>query len=241
MTELLYQTNAYLKEFSAVVADVDRSEKRVSLDRTAFYPGGGGQPCDLGVLATWPVIEVSSSRDRVWHRLETGELPAVGDSVSGELDWQRRYLLMRTHSALHVLCGVVWRDLGAKVTGGNMTPGTGRLDFELAGLSRDLIGQIETSCNKEIDTGREVRVGFLSRAEAESIPDLIRTKVNLLPKSITTIRTIALVGLDTQADGGTHVANTGEIGKIRISKYKSKGAINKRLYLEIAPHDSAAS
>ncbi len=213
---------------------VDSTGGRVELDRTAFFPGGGGQPCDSGKLAGIAVPRMETDSGILWHVLASDELPEVGDALEGEIDWWRRYLLMRTHSALHVLCGVVWRSLGAKVTGGNMVPGNGRLDFELTKLDRGLVEEIEAGCNREIRARREIRVHFLPRQEAETMPDLIRTKINLLPKSITEVRTVEIVGLDTQADGGTHVSNTSEIGAIRISKYKSKGAINKRLYLEIA-------
>jgi misacylated tRNA(Ala) deacylase len=209
----------------------------VALDRTAFFPGGGGQPPDHGTLAGSPVSRIERDGERLWHCLQTESLPAVGAEVEGELDWRRRYSLMRTHSALHVLSGVVWRDWQAQVTGGSMEPGAGRLDFEFESLTRDLVEEIEARCNAEVEAAREIRVGFLPRAEADQVPDLIRTKIALLPAGITVVRTIEIVGLDLMADGGTHVANTSEIGTIRIPRYKSKGAINKRIYLALG--DSA--
>ncbi len=236
MTELLYQTDSYLREFSAAVVGVDAEGGRVAFDRTAFYPGGGGQPNDTGTLAFGGAIvqvtQVKKEGDLVWHWL-SGGLPAEGQSVTGTIEWSRRYALMRTHSALHVLCGVVWRDYGAQVTGGNMDPLQGRMDFEFATLRGELVGEIEAKCNAEIAAARDVRVRILPREEAFQIPDLIRTKINLLPEGIKEVRIVELVGLDLQADGGTHVANTREIGCIKVVDYKSKGAINKRIYIEV--------
>jgi misacylated tRNA(Ala) deacylase len=168
------------------------------------------------------------------HDLEPGgDPPAVGDLVSVDVDWARRLLLMRTHTALHALCGVVWRDYGALVTGGNMEPGSGRMDFEFERMSGGLVDEIESKVNRELALGREVRVNVLPRDEAFAIPDLIRTKINLLPPGIEEVRTIEIVGLDLQADGGTHVANTIEVGQIRVTGYESKGRINKRIRIEL--------
>ncbi|NOX61494.1 MAG: alanyl-tRNA editing protein [Chloroflexi bacterium] len=233
MTELLYQTDSYLREFDAVVTAVDEEQGRVALDRTAFYPGGGGQPHDTGRLDGWRVRKVKRESGKVWHWLEGEGLPSVGQTVHAALDWERRYALMRTHTALHILCGVVWRDYGAQVTGGNMEPGKGRMDFEFANLRKDLVSEIEAKCNAEVAAAREVRVKILPREEAFQIPDLIRTKINLLPPAIQQVRTVEIVGLDLQADGGTHVANTSEVGRIRVTNYKSKGAINKRIYIQV--------
>jgi misacylated tRNA(Ala) deacylase len=140
---------------------------------------------------------------------------------------------MRTHSALHVLCGTVFRDYGALVTGGDMEPLKARMDFEFETMRGDLVREIEAAVNKEAELGREIRVNILPREEAFQIPDLIRTKINLLPEGIRQVRTVEIVGFDLQADGGTHVRNTNEIGTIRVTDYKSKGAINKRIYIEI--------
>jgi misacylated tRNA(Ala) deacylase len=238
MTELIYQTDSYLREFDARVVSVLPAERAVILDRTAFYPGGGGQPCDLGTLAiedvTHPVIKVKKQAEDVLHFLG-GEspLPVEGSTAHGTLDWARRYKLMRTHTALHILCGTVFRDYGALVTGGEMEPGRGRLDFEFETMRGELVREIEAAINKEAAQGRELRVQILPREEAFQIPDLIRTKINLLPPGITHVRTVEIVGLDLQADGGTHVRNTSEVGQIRIADYKSKGAINKRIYIEL--------
>jgi misacylated tRNA(Ala) deacylase len=250
MTDLLFQTDSYIKEFQATITAVNADEGAVALDRTAFYPGGGGQPNDLGHLLaggrSLPVSKVKRQEDAVWHWL-VGELPAapqggfalptgpraVGTAVTGRLDWDRRYKLMRTHTALHVLCGVVWRDYGALVTGGNMEPLEGRMDFEFETLHGDLVKEIEGRVNAEVAQGRDVRVKILPRAEAFQIPDLIRTKINLLPEGIAQVRTVEIVGLDLQADGGTHVANTREVGRVRVVDYKSKGRINKRIQIVV--------
>jgi misacylated tRNA(Ala) deacylase len=234
MTEQLYQTDSYIREFDAVVTAVDG--QAVALDRTAFYPGGGGQPHDLGLL-TWDggsaaVTRVKRQGDKVWHTLG-GVAPPVGTPVHAALDWKRRYQLMRTHTALHVLCGVVWRDYGASVTGGNMEPLKGRMDFEFETMHKELVTEIEANVNNEIEESHPVHVASLPREEAFEIPDLIRTKINLLPPQIEQVRTVEIEDLDLQADGGTHVANTREVGRVRVVDYKSKGAINKRIYIEL--------
>jgi misacylated tRNA(Ala) deacylase len=241
--EQLCYTDAYARRVKARVADVDASGEAplVILDRTVFYPGGGGQPSDRGLLLrasdgrSWTVRAARKSEGDIVHELEPGEdgSPELGDLLTVDLDWARRFALMRTHTALHALCGVVWRDYGALVTGGNMEPGGGRMDFEFERMSGDLVDEIEAKVNTELATNREVRVNVLPRDEAFAIPDLIRTKINLLPEGISEIRTIEIVGLDLQADGGTHVANTAEVGGIRVTGYESKGRINKRIRLEL--------
>jgi misacylated tRNA(Ala) deacylase len=242
--EQLCYTDAYLQSVEARVAAVDTGDQAalIVLDRTVFYPGGGGQPADRGLILrtddgrSWTVRAARKVDGEIVHELEAvdGEPPAVGDSVRVDLDWARRLALMRTHTALHALCGVVWRDYGALVTGGNMEPGAGRMDFEFEHMSGDLVDAIEASVNTELAAARDVRVEVLPRDEAFAIPDLIRTKVNLLPPGIDEIRTIEIVGLDLQADGGTHVANTLEVGGIRVTGYESKGRINKRIRIEVA-------
>jgi misacylated tRNA(Ala) deacylase len=232
MTELLAHADAYLQEFEATVVAVNAEEKAVALDKTAFYPGGGGQPNDLGWLDNRPVTRVKRQEGRIWHWLED-DLPAEGDTVRGRLDWDRRYKLMRTHTAFHILCGVVWRDYGAQVTGGNMDELRGRMDFEFETLRQELVKEIEQKLNVEVAAAHDVRVKILPREEAFRIPDLIRTKINLLPEGISQVRIVEIEGLDLQADGGTHVANTREVGLIRVAGYKSKGKINKRIELEI--------
>ncbi len=236
MTELLFQTDSYLREFSAEVLETDLAENAVILDRTAFYPGGGGQPNDTGFLYTggkaYRVSKVKKQDGRLLHCIE-GELPAAGTKVNGQLDWEDRYKLMRTHTAMHILCGVVWRDYGAQVTGGNMQPLSGRMDFEFESLEAGLIKEIEERVNLEVKAERNIKVKILPREEAFQIPDLIRTKINLLPEGISHVRTVEIEGLDLQADGGTHVANTREVGVMKIVEYKSKGKINKRIYVEL--------
>lgn len=234
MTELLYEKDSYVRAFEATV--VEQVEGGVVLDRTAFYPGGGGQPADAGRMEkdgqVWQVTAVKKAGGHPVHFIDGG-LPAVGMPVTGHLDWQRRYQLMRTHTAMHILCGVVFRDYGAQVTGGNMEPLNGRMDFEFETMRQELVGAIEEAINAEVVAARPVRVAIVPREEAFQIPDLIRTKINLLPEGISEVRTVELVGLDLQADGGTHVANTSEVGPIRVADYKSKGKINKRIYLQL--------
>ena len=238
MTELLYQTDSYLKEFSATILSVDSESRSVVLDRSAFYPGGGGQPCDFGALEVagicYPVEKVKKQGDDVLHFLGgTEPLPTLNAASRGTLDWVRRHQLMRTHTALHILCGTVFRDYGAKVTGGDMDPLKGRMDFEFETMRGELVRDIEAAVNLEVQNRRDIRVKILPREEAFQIPDLIRTKINLLPEGISQVRTVEIVGLDLQADGGTHVMNTSEVGRVKVVDYKSKGAINKRIYIEI--------
>lgn len=239
MTDLLYQTDSYLREITAVVTAVDADNRGVVLNQTVFYPGGGGQPPDRGMLAAGETVyEVTRARrigGQLVHLLAgDAPLPEVGAHVRGEIDWERRYDLMRTHTALHILCGVVWRDYGAQVTGGNMEPRSGRMDFEFETMHAELVDEIETAINQEVQAGRPVTVDILPREEAFKIPDLIRTKINLLPEGIQRVRVVEIEGLDLQADGGTHVRNTSEVGPLQVTDYKSKGRINKRIYLALA-------
>lgn len=236
MTELLYLEDSYLKEFQAKVIEVFVEENAIGLDRTAFYPTGGGQPCDFGEIEfegkTSKVIKVNKIEGKILHFLD-GELPEVGSKLVGKIDWERRYKMMRTHTSMHALSAVVWRDYQAQVTGGNIEPLSGRLDFEFEKLTADMTSEIEEKVNFEIKKGLEVTSEILPRAEAEKIPDLIRTKINLLPPNLTKIRVVKIAGLDLQADGGTHVRNTSVIGTIKIVDYKSKGRINKRIKIEV--------
>ena len=243
MTELLYQTDSYLQTFTATVTGVDPEAHAVILDRTAFYPSGGGQPSDQGSLSVLDgplagqslrVEKVKKQGGEALHFLDpAAPLPEAGAQVGGQLDWERRYQHMRTHTAMHILCGVIFRDYGASVTGGDMDPLKGRMDFEFETMHADLVGAIEAAINQEVAAGREVRTAILPREEAFQIPDLIRTKINLLPEGIQQVRVVEIVGLDLQADGGTHVRNTAEVGRMRVVDYKSKGKINKRIYVEL--------
>lgn len=234
MTQLLFQTDSYLKETKAKVSAIE--DGAVIIDQTIFYSGGGGQPADQGKFL-WNgyvarVEKVRKAGDNVLHWL-SGPMPEVGQHVRCKIDWDRRYQLMRTHTALHILCGVIWRDFGAQVTGGNMEPLKARMDFELESMSADFAERVEELVNKEVQAARAVRVSILPRAEAFRIPDLIRTKINLLPEGIQQVRTVEIEGLDLQADGGTHVANTNEVGRIKVVGHESKGRINKRLRIEV--------
>ena len=241
-TELLYQRDSGLRSVEATVIGIDFESRLVALDKTVVFPGGGGQPSDEGTLMRladdhrWSLVSARKAGAIVWHEVGGDEsLPDVGDPVHVELDWERRYRLMRMHTALHVLCGVVFRDYGALVTGGNMGPDRARMDFEMdsADFTPERVAEIESRANQELRAGRDVRVQILSRAEAFQIPDLIRTKINLLPEGIPEVRTVEIVGLDLQADGGTHVQNTREVGELRVVGTRSKGKANKRLEIEL--------
>ena len=240
MTELLFHDDSYLKEFEATVTEV--VDGGVVLDRTAFYTGGGGQPSDTGVLVyedrEYPVSQVGRSGGKTVHQIE-GPVPDAELKVTGKIDWSRRYYLMRTHTALHILCGVVWRDYGAKVTGGDMRPGQARMDFELENMSAQFAQELEVKVNAEVSAARDVLIGNLSRQQAEEVPDLIRTKINLLPPNIKEVRTVDIHGLDLQADGGTHVSNTREVGVIKVVGHESKGRINKRVRIALENESSS--
>jgi misacylated tRNA(Ala) deacylase len=236
MTDRIYSTDAYARTVDATVVRTDVDDNRVLLDRTVFYPGGGGQPHDLGTILIGDdrldVVRVTQDTDGVWHWLDDG-LPAAGTSVEGSIDWQRRYRLMRTHTALHALCGVIWQRFESPVTGGNMEPGEGRLDFDIPNWTADDLALVQADLNAELARRREIEVSFLPRDAADADPSLIRTKVNLLPKDIDQIRVIDIVGLDRQADGGTHVNETGEVGTITIPKAENKGRGFRRIRVRL--------
>jgi len=238
MVKLLYHIDSYIQTFSARIVDIDQDNRALVLDETAFYPGGGGQPSDTGIIQidnfAYPIKRARKVGDVIFHYVE-GEspLPEIGKQVEGRIDWARRYQLMRTHTAMHILCGVIFRDYGASVTGGDMEPLDGRMDFEFETMHKDLVEKIEQAVNAEVEKASPVRTAILPREEAFRIPDLIRTKINLLPEGIIQIRVVEIVGLDLQADGGTHVRNTSEVGRIHVVDYKSKGKINKRIYVRL--------
>lgn len=246
-TDQLFQTDSYLRDFDARVVDVDPDRYGVVLDRTALYPGGGGQPADHGSIdyngGTLPVIGSKRDGAGLLHLIDpSAQLPKAGTQVRGTVDWERRYALMRMHTALHILCGVVFRDYGALVTGGNMEPDHARMDFEMDSVdfTPERVEEIGQRANAEIAATRDVRVAVHPRDEAMQIPDLIRTKINLLPEAIQEIRTVEIVGLDLQADGGTHVANTREVGGIEITGTRSKGRINKRISIALTEPPTTA-
>jgi len=234
MTEEIASTDAYARQIDASVVEV--ADDGVILDRTVFYPRGGGQPGDTGSLA-WDggsvgVTDTFKRGGEVVHAVEGGA-PAPGTRVTATIDWDRRHRLMRTHTALHVLSALIWTEWDAKVTGGNMEPGAARMDFELDSISVEFGQEVEARLNAALSEGHDVRVLFLPRAEALADPDLIRTKVNLLPESIDPIRVIEIGTIDKQADGGTHVANTAEVGRVAVVKTESKGKGNKRMRIEL--------
>jgi misacylated tRNA(Ala) deacylase len=236
MTEKIFATDAYATEMGAKVVRTDVDDNRILLDRTVFYPGGGGQPHDVGHITIGDdrleVVRVTEDSDGVWHWLD-GSLPRVDTDLGGVIDWERRYRLMRTHTAMHALCGVIWNRFQSPVTGGNMEPGAGRLDFDLPEWTADLIPTVEAELNTELARQRHVDVSFLPRNAADLDPSLIRTKVNLLPAGIKEVRVIDIVGLDRQADGGTHVSDTGQVGRITIPKAESKGRGFRRIRIRL--------
>ncbi|MEM7286346.1 MAG: alanyl-tRNA editing protein [Actinomycetota bacterium] len=233
-TELLFLDDAYLRSCEATVLAVD--EDGVVLDRTVLYPTGGGQPHDTGLISwadgTAAVTDVRKRGVSVIHTV-AGDPPSPGTAVTVAVDWDRRHQLMRTHTALHILCGVIWNEWGTAVTGGNMNPLEARMDFEFDPLPEGFSERVTNLVNAEIAADRPIEVGFLPRADALADEDLIRTKVNLIPESVTTIRVVDIVGLDKQADGGTHVATTGEVGHFEITKTESKGKGNKRVRMRL--------
>ena len=239
MTILLYHHDAFLRECTATVIAHASEGHGVVLDQTVCYATSGGQPHDTGTMSvggnSWQITEVKKTPDGIVHTLSDGELPAVATTVTCAIDWARRYRLMRTHTALHLLCGVVFRDYGAFVTGGNMDLDEGRLDFEITDFSNELAQTIVEKVNVEVAANRPIEVNILPRDEAFAIPDLIRTKISLLPEGISEVRTVNIVGLDLQADGGTHVAHTGEVGQVTLLKTRSKGATNKRIIIGLQP------
>jgi misacylated tRNA(Ala) deacylase len=229
--------DAYRADSEGRVLEV--SEEGLVLDRTVFYARGGGQPGDTGVIR-WDggevrVIDTVRRQGKVLHVVEGGNLPHPGTPVEGVIDWDRRYTLMRTHTALHALSGVVYRDFGAKVTGGNMEPGVARMDFELDSISTEFGRLVEETLNRELVKGYPAEIIWMAREQALADPDLIRTKVNLIPEYVQEIRVVDIVGLDRQADGGTHVRSTLEVGRVRVVKTESKGKANKRMRIELEP------
>jgi misacylated tRNA(Ala) deacylase len=231
VTEELFLKDAYLRKFEAGV--VEPSGREVILDRTAFYPGGGGQPSDKGTLGVGPVrasvVDVRREGREVVHVLDN-PIPDTVRNLRGELNWERRHAHMRHHTALHVLSGVIWRNFGAKVTGGQMRADRARMDFSFPKeWTTEVVGEIERLTNEALSEGRPVKAYELPREEALKNPDLIRTQVNLVPERVRVIRIVEIEGLDTQADGGTHVANTSEVGQVEITGHKSKGRQNKRV------------
>jgi misacylated tRNA(Ala) deacylase len=232
-TDLLFLRDAYLRECDARVVEV--RDNAVVLDQTVFYYTGGGQPHDVGTIDGHEVVDVRKVDGDVLHFLaEESSLPAVGATVHCVVDWERRHKLMRTHTAMHVLCGVIWNEWKVPVTGGNMEPLSARMDFEFDPLPEGFAGRVEELVNAAIAADHEIQVSFLPRETAVVDEDLIRTKVSLIPESVQEIRVVDIVGLDKQADGGTHVASTREVGSLRVVKIESKGKGNKRVRVEIA-------
>ena len=225
-----------LREWDATVLQ-SSADDGIVLDRSAFYPGGGGQPPDEGVLL-WGgvrtrIVGTRKGDEQYLIAAEGDPLPPPGTAVRGALDDERRTNLMRTHSGLHVLCGVVFRDYGALVTGGNMEPLTARMDFDMTEVPEGFRERVAEACNAEIAANRAIQVSSLPREEAFKIPDIIRTATNLVPPEVEVVRIVDIVGLDTQADGGTHVAATSMIGRIEVTKLENKGKGFRRIRIAI--------
>ncbi|MBR9677789.1 MAG: alanyl-tRNA editing protein [Nanoarchaeota archaeon] len=228
--EALYLKDCYLKEFGAEVTSVNGNE--IELDRTAFYPESGGQLCDLGTLNNHEVVHVRKDKGRIIHEVKDHDLKA-GDEVRGIIDWERRYKMMRMHTAVHVLSKVVWEDLGGEISGGQLGLEESRDDYTIPEFDREKLGQAVKKANLLIDKGAEVSFEFMPRERADKEPDLIRTKVNLIPLFVKTIRVVKIKGLDMQACAGTHVKNINEIGRIVITRAQNKGKNNRRLYFTL--------
>ncbi|NHK29767.1 MAG: alanyl-tRNA editing protein [Asgard group archaeon] len=238
MTEELYLLDSYLKEFNAKITKIENEGLHIYLDRSAFFPGGGGQPNDEGLLLfnneEYRIDKVSRDKNReIFHRIDRPFKGSIGTEIKCQIDWERRYVIMRYHTALHILCGLIWKEFGASVTGGNMYLDKARMDFNLADFSKERVEYIEKRVAEEVKASRDVKIAILPREEAFQIPDLIRTKINLLPPNIKEVRTVEIVGLDLQADGGTHVKNTNEVGKVSIIETINKGKDNKRIVIKL--------
>ncbi|MBD3190354.1 MAG: alanyl-tRNA editing protein [Candidatus Heimdallarchaeota archaeon] len=237
-TELLYMTDSYLKEFDATIKAISENGLKLYLDKTAFYPGGGGQPNDTGKIIVnskeYEVTNVGRDKEKgIYHQLNQPVDAKVGDQLKGQISWERRYTVMKYHTALHILCGLIWKEFGAEVTGGKMYLDKARMDFNLEDFSQEQVQYIEKRVNEEIAADRKIRINILPREEAFKIPDLIRTKINLLPEHIKEVRTVEILGLDLQADGGTHLKSTKEVGNVRIVETINKGKENKRIVIQI--------
>ena len=236
MTDELAARDAYLRVAEGSVVEI--SDGGLVLDRSVFYARGGGQPGDIGRISwdggSLDVTDTIRRGGKIFHLTSAEHLPDPGTPVEGVIDWDRRYRIMRTHTALHALSGVVFRDYGAKVTGGNMEDGSARMDFELDEMSQEFGQAVERTLNQELVKGYPTEIQIMAREVALSDPDLIRTKVNLIPEWVSEIRVVDIVGLDRQADGGTHVASTLEVGTVRVVKTESKGRANKRMRIELS-------
>jgi misacylated tRNA(Ala) deacylase len=235
MTEGLYLVDAYLREFDARV--VASSAREVILDRTAFYPEGGGQPADAGRLTgragSWGVTGVTKSKDGIVHRVE-GKQPTIGEAVRGTIDWDRRYAHMRYHTCLHILSGVVFHRYGSDITGGQIYLDRARMDLSIPDFDRGVAEDVVAEVNRVVVQNFPIAVRFVAREDLARNPGLVRVDTELLPE-VAELRVIDIQGFDAQADGGTHVHATGEVGPVTLQKIENKGARNKRLYLSLGP------
>ncbi|MBI2674870.1 MAG: alanyl-tRNA editing protein [Candidatus Aenigmarchaeota archaeon] len=234
MKGALYLSDSYIREWEAMV---EAAEGRIILlDSTAFYPAGGGQPADKGIMKNpdgrvFSVLSVSKRDGRIYHEVDSDGLKA-GESVSCELDWERRYRLMRMHTATHILCAVIHKHTRALITGNQLDVERTRVDFNLDDFDKNKVQGYADEANKIIAQGKDVRIYFMKRGEALSIPSVVKL-ANSLPPQIEELRIVEIPGIDLQADGGTQVRNTSEIGRIRIEAMENKGKNNRRIYFTL--------
>jgi len=237
MTKLLFQTDSYIKEFEAEIIAIE--DDAIILDKTAFSFRGGGLQSDTGVLITsqnqkYDVNEVIFRNGKVLHILSPSPTEnMLGEKVKCTIDWDNRYRQMKMHTALHSISSLLYKKYGSTVTGGNITPEKSRVDFEIDHLRQNRVQAIEQEMKRIIEEGHDVSISFMEREEALKDPDLIRTKVNLIPESVKIIRIVEIKDVDKQADGGVHVANTKEIGTFKPLKSENRGKNNKRLYFTL--------
>lgn len=244
MTKLLCLDDSYLKECAAAVTAVDPVGNRVQLDQTVFYPTGGGVPCDLGTLSAngtaWNVLDVNKKDGAVWHVLGNGSsptggaLPNVGDSVSVKINWDRRYQLIRMHTATHVFASMM-HNRGFAITGNQIGLDQTRVDFNCeTGAEKEALEAGIADANAQLKQSVELKVYSMPREEALKMPGMVKL-ANVLPPSVTELRIVEIPGIDTQADGGCHVKNVNEIGQLKLEKIENKGSKNKRVYFSLVP------
>lgn len=233
MTELIYMTDCYAKEFDATVTKVEG--KFVVLDKTAFYPQGGGQPTDTGKLVKdgeeYKVVFAKKIGPDVSHEVDKEGLKE-GDIVHGVLDWDKRHRHMRMHTAAHILSEIFHRETGALITGNQLDVEKSRIDFSLENFDREKIHEYCAKANEIISRDLPIKIYTMPRAEAMKLPAITKL-ANILPPAVTELRIVEIVGFDIQADGGTHVKSTKEVGEIEVVGAENKGKNNRRVYFTL--------
>lgn len=232
----VYQTDSYVDQIETKIIQYLPEEKLIQLENTCIYPGGGGQGRDEAEIfikgIPYKVLDIQDIDEKKWYKIDCDSIEN-NSSVVCKIDWERRYALMRTHTTMHIVCGVMWRDYKKYVTGSNMDILKGRLDYDFSELNNSMLNEIEEKLNYEVSSNREVRVSFVDKDKIDEISEFIRTKENLVPSNLDKIRFIEIVGLDMQTDGGTHVRNTKEVGRIKVVGIENKGKNNKRIKFEL--------